>query len=177
MKLFLKIAIILALLGLPLKGVHSQSLNEWLRLLKPEGKPPIVTNSFASDRLSHGHIWRVYLEANDPDGDMREVLYSVGEGRPGHRYMSFLIKREYRARLKGYVNVIISSPETAGAEWAELILTLYIRDDRGNKSKDVVHPVSLKRGVLQEFPSSPFDSGGLESLGNIWVQLYAPLGD
>jgi hypothetical protein len=47
---------------------YTKSLNEWL--IKPGGSPPVITHWYASEKLHHGDIWKIYLEANDPDGDM-----------------------------------------------------------------------------------------------------------
>jgi hypothetical protein len=175
---FLRIIGIAVIVLLPVSMAHSQiSLKEWLQKIKPRGKPPVVTHSFASGKVSHGDVWRIYLKADDPDGDIRQVFYSVGQGRAGVRFRSLAIKNVHRAGLMGYVGVVVSPPTTGVAEWTELILTLYIEDDRGNKSDEVAFSMALTRGVKQGSPPSPFDGGDLESLGMIWVELYRPLGD
>jgi hypothetical protein len=130
---FLRIIGIAVIVLLPVSMAHSQiSLKEWLQKIKPRGKPPVVTHSFASEKVSHGDVWRIYLKADDPDGDIRQVFYSVGQGRAGVRFRSLAIKNVHRAGLMGYVGVVVSPPTTGVAEWTELILTLYIEDDRGN---------------------------------------------
>jgi hypothetical protein len=174
MKTFAKVVLILAIMALPLRVAYSKSLAE--SLIKPGGSPPVITHSFASEKLSHGDIWKIYLEANDPDGDMRTMVYSV-EGGSKHRLKSVVIKKGDRGRLLGYLDGFFSSPATAVAEWTELTLTLYIRDKRGNTSNKVVFPLALTRGIKQGPPPPPFDSGGLKSLGTFRVKLFLPLGD
>lgn len=173
MKAIGKIVLILTLMVFPLRMAYSESLAEWL--IKPGGSSPVITHSFAVEKLSHGDIWKIYLEAEDPDGDMRTIVYSIRKGGAGHRFKSFVIKKGNRARLLGYLDGFFSSPTTAVAEWTELTLTLYIRDKRGNTSDKVVFPLALTRGVKQGSPPPPFDTGGLKGLGVFWVRLYAPV--
>ena len=175
MKAIVKIVLILSLMALLFVMVGCTSLAE--RQTEPAGSPPVITHSFAAEKLSHGDIWKVYLEANDPDGDMRRIVYSISKGGSGHGFRSFVIKKGNRAGLLGYLDCSFSSPVTAVAEWTELTLTLYIRDKGGNSSNKVVFPLALTRGVKQEPPPPPFDKGGLKGLGTFWVKLFLPLGD
>lgn len=171
MKAIGKIVPILALMTLLFVMVRCTTLAE--RQTEPAGSPPVITHSFAVEKLSHGDTWKIYLEAEDPDGDMRTIKYSIRGSR--HGFKSFVIKKGNRARLLGYLDGFFSSPTTAVAEWTELTLTLYIRDKRGNTSNKVVFPLALTRGVKQGPPPPPFDRGGLKGLGVFWVKLYAPV--
>jgi hypothetical protein len=173
MKAIGRIVLILALMALLFVMVRCTTLAE--RQAEPAGSPPVVTHSFAVEKLSHGDTWKIYLEAEDPDGDMRTIKYSIGKGGYIHSFKSFVIKKGNRARLLGYLDGFLSSPTTAVAEWTELTLTLYIRDKRGNTSDKVVFPLALTRGVKQGPPPPPFDKGGLKGLGVFWVKLYAPV--
>jgi hypothetical protein len=156
---------------------YSKSLAEWL--VKPGGSAPVITHSFASEKLSPGDIWRIYLEANDPDGDMRRfvcVFNQVGYGPYSAEYV--IVKKQYREKMKGYLYFL----STAGAglrmpEWTQLKLTLYIQDKGGNSSNKVEFPLVLSRGARQESPPAPFDSGQLAKLGAISVELVNPQED
>jgi hypothetical protein len=53
-------------------------------------------------------------------------------------------------------------------------MTLYIQDKGGNTSNKVVFPLVLSRGAKQEPPPAPFDTGTLERLGTISVELVNP---
>lgn len=153
---------------------YSESLSEWL--IKPGGGPPILTHWFAAKEISHGDNWRIYLEANDPDGDMLRfvcALHHVGYGNYPSEYV--IIKKQHRGKLKGYLNFISS----AGAglrlpEWTQLTLTLYIQDKGGNTSKKADFPLVLSHLTKQESPPSPFDAGGLDTLGTVVFELVNP---
>jgi hypothetical protein len=136
----------------------------------------VITHSFASEQLYHGDTWRIYVAAEDPDGDMRQfvgVLEQAGHGTYPTSYAQ--IKRRNRQELRGYL--VFYSTSGMGlrvAEWTQLKLTLSVRDRRGNFSNKVVFPLVLSRGVKQAPPPPPFDSGGLDKLGVMWFDLVEP---
>lgn len=170
-----KIVLIFTLMALPFVMVRCTTLAE--RQTKLGGSPTLITHSFASKEVSHGDPWKVYLEANDPDGDMQNFVYTISRAGTGHRVKYMRIKKGERARLLGYLSVFFSSPQTAEAERANLTLTLHIRDRGGNPSNKVIFPVALSRGVKQAPPPPPFDVGGLKGSGTIWHKFKVPLGD
>jgi hypothetical protein len=172
MKRIAAVLIIGVLVALPMKGGDSKSLGE--SLVKPGGSPPVITHSFASEELSHGDIWKIYLEAHDPDGDMRQFVCAftqVGYGPYSSEYV--IIKKRHRERMKGYL-VFPSYVGDRLSEWTQLSLIIYIRDKGGNTSNKVVFPLVLSRGAKQGTPPPPFDIGDLDKLGTIPVELIDP---
>ena len=163
-----------ALVAFTMRTGYSESLAEWL--IEPGGSPPVITHWFASEELSQGDIWKIYVEANDPDGDMRQfvcVFNQVGYGPYSADYV--VIKKRHREKMKGYLNFFSSGG--AGIrmpEWTQLRLTVYILDKGGNVSNKVLFPLVLSRGAKQGLPPPPFDVGGLDKLGTIMVELVNP---
>jgi hypothetical protein len=174
MKRIAALVLIGTLLALPTRMGYSKSLSEWL--IKPGGSPPVITHWFAYEELHHGDTWNIYVEANDPDGDMRQfvgILDQVGYGGYSSSYVR--IKKRHRGELRGYLVFFSSAGEGFFlAEWTQLSLTLFIRDKGGNASNKVVFPLVLSRGAKQGAPPSPFDGGGLDKLGVIWFDLVEP---
>jgi len=163
-----------ALVALPMKMGCSKSLGEGV--IKRGGSAPVIIHWFASKELSRGDTWKIYLEANDPDGDMRQfvcVFDQVGYGSYSAEYV--VIKKRHREKMKGYLNFFSSGG--AGIrmpEWTQLKLTVYILDKGGNVSNKVLFPLVLSRGAKQGPPPPPFDVGGLDKLGTIMVELVNP---
>src|SRR4030042_5327165 len=71
---------------------------------KPGTRPPIITHAFAVDKGNYGHIWKIYLEADDPDGNMAKIA-SVVDGVGYTRYPTdwIFLKAEYRKHFRGYI--------------------------------------------------------------------------
>ncbi len=166
-----------ALLALPVREGYSESLGEWL--IKPGGSPPVITHWFAADELHHGDIWKIYVEANDPDGDMLRFVCAFNQAGYGPYSAAYVVvKKQHRGKMKGYLDFFSS----AGAglrmpEWTQLTMTLYIQDRGGNASDKIDFPLVLSRGARQKPPPAPFDTGKLERLGTISVELVNPQED
>jgi hypothetical protein len=175
MKTLRKIVLIIGLMSLPLVTTSCTTVME--RETRPKGSLPVITHSFASKIVSHGDMWKIYLEANDPDGDMWNFAYTLGRDGYRRRVNHLYIWRNNRTKMLGYIDVFIAPGETAQNEWANLTLTLHIRDRGGNMSNEVVFPVALSRGVQQTAPSPPFNIDGLKGLATIWYKPKVPRGD
>ena len=169
MKILKKFVLIPTIVTLSLGMACCTTVGE--RGTEPAGSPPVITSSFASEKVSHGDIWKIYLEANDPDGDMGYFAYSIKNSDFGGRFEYVRIRKGDRARLAGFIGVVTSPPKDALGEWARLTLTLCIQDRSGNTSDKVTFPVALSRGVKQVSPPPPFDIEGVKRLGQIWVEL------
>jgi hypothetical protein len=83
MKTLERIVLILSLMTLPFVMAFCTTLAE--RRPQPGGSPPVITASSASKEVSHGDAWKIYLEANDPDGDMQNFVYTISRAGRGHR--------------------------------------------------------------------------------------------
>jgi hypothetical protein len=177
MKRIAAVVLIGAFIVLSMRTGYSKSLNEWL--ITPGGSPPVITQWFAADELHHGDIWKIYVEANDPDGDMRRfvcIFDQAGYGRYSSVYVR--IRERNREKLLGYLTFFSSAGSGLSLpEWTQLSLTVFIRDKGGNASNKVVFPLVLSHGAKQGPPPAPFDSGGLEKLGSIPVELVNPEDD
>jgi len=140
---------------------------------QPGGSPPVITHSFASEKLSNRDIWKIYLEAHDPDGDMRQfvcVFNQVGYGTYSPGYV--VVKKGHREKLKGYLRFFSGAGGGFSlSEWTQLSLTVYIRDRGRNTSNKVVFPLVLSLGSKQGPPPPPFDVNGLDRLGTIPTEL------
>jgi hypothetical protein len=174
MKRIAAIAFISAVLVLLMGIGYSKSLNEWL--IKPGGRPPVITHWYASEELHHGDIWKIYLEAKDPDGDMRHfvcIFDQLGFGLYPSEYV--VIKKQHRGELRGYLRFFSTGGDGLSLpEWTRVSLTVFIRDKGGNKSNKVVLPLVLSRGAKQGLPPPPFNTGSLDRLGTIMVELFDP---
>lgn len=163
-------AVVVLLMGIG----YSKSLHEWF--IKPGGSPPVITHWYASEELHLGDIWKIYLEAKDPDGDMRHFLCifdQPGFGLYAPDYVT--VKKQHREELRGYLRFFSTGGDGLSLpEWTRVTLTVYIKDKRGNTSNSVVFPLVLSSAAKQGPPPPPFDARPLDELGTIMVQLFDP---
>jgi hypothetical protein len=169
MKTVVRVPLFLALMVVPLVIASCATVGD--RKTEPVGSPPVITDSFAATEVSHGDVWKVYVKANDPDGDMRYLAYSIQISGQGGHTNRVGVRKGDRAELLGYLNIFFPPARDAWGEWADLTMTLYIQDSQGNTSEKVTVTTALSRGIKQASPPAPFDIEGLKALGHIWVEL------
>ena len=65
---------------------------------------PVITHAFAVEKGSYGFIWKIYIEAEDPHGEMLKIASVVDQ--PGYgRYPAdwIYLKPQYQKGFKGYI--------------------------------------------------------------------------
>jgi hypothetical protein len=140
-------------------------------------KDPIITFSYAVDKGRYGHVWKIYIEAEDPDGDMLEIASVVDQVGYGYYPTNWTtLKPQYGSGLKGYLQWnTFSSKTTFLREWTQITLHVSVIDKAGNGSNVVVFPFTFETGVGREpKPPVPFDQGDVPRLGYIHIDLFEP---
>jgi len=176
----MKIKKILWLVGLAIVGFLSFG-PEGLTQPKEETKAPVITHFFAVERGYYGFIWKIYLEAEDPDGDMLKIASVVEQTGYGHYPTDWIyLKPQYRKHFKGYIQWNTFSSRTSYLkEWTQIRLRVSVFDKAGNESKEVVIPFTFEYGIknpykAQNSPPAPFDQGERPRLGYIHIDLFEP---
>lgn len=146
---------------------------------KPEIKKPIITRAFAVDKGIYGYIWKIYIEAEDPDGDMLRiacVVDQVGYGRYPTDWI--YLRPKHGKNFKGYIQWNTFSSKAAYLrEWTQITLRVSIVDKAGNESNEVAFPFTFESGIGDQYQyklPAPFDQGDLPKLGNIFIDLFEP---
>ena len=140
---------------------------------------PKITNWFAVERGYYGSIWKIYLEAEDPDGDMYRIASVVDQTGAGRYPTDWInVKPQYQKVFKGYIQWnTFGSRAGYLREWTNLTLKVSIVDKVGNWSNEVIFPFTFESGVPDPYaykPPAPFDQGEVAKLGNVFVDLIDP---
>jgi len=146
---------------------------------KPGTHAPIITNAFAVEKGYYGYIWKIYIEAEDPDGDMLRIAAVVDQVGYGHYPTDWIyLKPPYQKYFKGYIQWnTFSSKVNYLSEWTRIELKVSVLDKAGNESNVVVFPFEFVSGVRGQYHyqlPAPFDQGDLPRLGYIHIDLYDP---
>ncbi len=146
---------------------------------KPEGRGPIITHTFAVEKGYYGYIWRIYIEAEDPDGDMLRIASAVDQTGYGHYPTDWVyLKPQNQKYFKGYIQWNTFSSKTSYlTEWTQITLKVSVFDKAGNESNQVIFPFMFETGVTSVSPTNlpaPFDQGALTRLGYVHIDLYDP---
>jgi hypothetical protein len=139
---------------------------------------PIITHAFAVEKGYYGYIWKIYIEAEDPDGEMLRIASVVDQVGYGFYPTDWIyLKPQYRTHFRGYIQWnTFSSKASYLPEWTQITLKLSVIDKAGNESNEVVFPFTFEITPAQYAykPPAPFDQGNLPKLGNIMVDLHYP---
>jgi hypothetical protein len=141
----------------------------------PAGKtPPVIIESFASKELRAGDVWKVYLKASDPEGQMKYIFATVSQPGANPYPVSIIrIKGENRKELTGYI--YLNTAPAAQANFFNLTLTLSVSiKGTGGFSQPAVFPLSFE---AKPTPGAPPDGVFKEqNLGPIMVNLQTVSG-
>jgi len=148
-----------------------------IKIVNPaEINAPIITHTFAVDKGRYGYIWKIYIKAEDPDGDMERIAVVVDQMGYGHYPTEWIFLRpQYRAHLTGYLQWNTFSSKTSNLpDWTQITVKVSIFDKAGNESNQVLFPFTFESGSINQkyqLPA-PFDKENIPRLGNIMIDLY-----
>jgi len=113
---------------------------------------PVITQSFAAREVRPGDTWKVYLNASDPDGGLKNI-YAIVEQPGGAEYPVSIIRipGQNHKELSGYIYLNTWTPY-ATLEFVSLKLTVQVQDRAGRFSAPVVFPLFIHSRAIQEPP-------------------------
>jgi hypothetical protein len=167
------------LIGLFFGMVFSIAHQGWAQP-KPETTGPTVINAFAVDKGYYGYVWKIYLEAEDPNGQMLRIACSVDQPGYGHYPADWVyLKPEFQKHFKGYIQWnTFSSKGSTLSEGTQIMLRISILDKAGHESKEVVFPFTfLSEDRGEPNLPAPFDQGANPRLGYLHIDLFNPGAD
>ena len=140
-------------------------------------KAPNITHAFAIDKGYYGCIWKIYVEAEAPNGDMDRIAVIVEQTGYGNYPTDWIIlKPRYRKHFTGYLQWnTFSSKASSLPEWTQITIKVSIFDKAGNESNEVVFPFTFESGVKDQYEyqlPAPFDKSNIPRLGHIMIDLY-----
>ena len=135
---------------------------------------PVITQSFASKEVRTGDTWKVYLNASDPEGKMKNFYVIVDQPGVGQYPLNIIrIKEANQKELSGYLYLHTSS-SISSLNLLTLTLKVWIQDRSGQFSEPVVFPLSIRDRYTQKAPPQGVFKD--QSLGPVMVTVEKPTG-
>ena len=141
-----------------------------------EPRGPYITHMFTVEKIKYGDILKVYLEAEDLDGEMFRIATVADQ--PGYGYYPTnwtFVKPGDHKHFKGYLQWnTFSSKAGMISEGTPITLTITVYDKSGNRSKALIFPITFESGgkrVSSYQLPSPFDQKDVKKLGSIDIEL------
>ena len=131
---------------------------------------PVITQSFGSKEARPGDTWKVYLDAHDPDGDMKQIVCVVEQPGVGVYPAAYTrIKADNHKELSGYIYLTTFHVNYFSFGFINLTLRVQIQDMGGHYSAPVFFPLGFNALYRQE--SAPQNVFKEHDLGPIMIQL------
>ena len=144
-----------------------------------EAGGPVITHAFAVDKGYYGDTWRIYVEAEDPGGQMLRIASVVDQVGYGYYPTDWIyLKPQDEKHFKGYLQWnTYSNKARYLPEWTQISLKVSVFDKNGNESNEVVFPFTFEVTPKQyvDKPPAPFNQGDVPRLGYIAIDLVNPL--
>ena len=139
---------------------------------KPVMNAPVITHSFAIEKGRYLDVVKLYIEADDPNGDMLRIATVIEETGSGYHPPDWIyLKPEYRHHFVGYLQWNTHSLFDV-AEWHNVTLKVSVLDKNRNESNVVIFPFEFVSEVLPKHqPPAPFNQGNIPRLGHVTIEL------
>jgi hypothetical protein len=130
--------------------------------------PPVISVTFAKDKIISGDTWKIYVNAFDQDGDMDTFICSIiQDGFGPYPFDTIKIKPEQSKKLSGYLYLTTHTPQDLWGIHIEL--SLYIVDKAGHKSNQKTFELRFaSKGSDKEVDRTLFDDN---PLGPIMIDI------
>lgn len=100
------------------------------------GHEPVILDSYAPQNVKPGTVWKILVEAEDKDGDMKKIVAAIAPGPQSFLTFSFVfIQEEEGEHLAGYI--FVKTPRSSSLQGKMFHLSLFVQDKEGRKSKSV----------------------------------------
>ena len=137
---------------------------------------PVITAYFAPEQGRYGDPLRIYLVAEDPNGEMLRIATQVTQVGYGSYPTDWVyLKPQYKKGFAGYLQWNTMSNHTGFMpEWTRITIRISVLDKSGNESNEIVLPYEFITERIDSQVPAPFNQGRVAKLGHINVNLFNP---
>jgi hypothetical protein len=137
-------------------------------------EPPVILGSYAAEYIRPGANWRVYLKAEDAEGDMNSIVVQIWQPGVGYYPTAFTyLEGGNRQGFAGYL--FLKTPPDGRLLQDQFHLEAFVRDCGGNKSETVKLILRFdNRGGYEALPvPGKWQEAANNELGVIQVQIIS----
>jgi hypothetical protein len=141
-------------------------------------EPPMILDSYAAESVRPGATWRVFLKAQDADGDIHSIITQLVQPGIGYYPPDFTyIKGAEREGFAGYL--ILTTPPDYWLLQEYVEATIIIQDCEGNKSEPVNFTLRFdnKSGFGPQEVPEKWQMAAKRKLGTIMVEIRSIVQD
>jgi len=142
----------------------------------PETKP-VITHAYCIEKGRYGDVLKIYIEADDPSGNIFKIATVVDQVGYGRYPTSWIyLEPPDQHHLFGYLQWNTYSYHASWMpEWTQITIQISVFDTAGNESNTVAFPFEFVSEVVPQPPlPAPFNRWNIPRLGLIDIDLFNP---
>jgi hypothetical protein len=147
-----KSILIVLMLAVPLFACTDLGIKDYDQVFKDKGHPPIILGYYAPEAIRPGATWKIYLRAEDEDGDMAYIatmLYQAGFGYYSTDYTR--LEGKDKKQCFGYIS--LRTPSDINLTFDKFTMEIVLRDSQNNQSEIVRLPLTFAYHTEPGIPS------------------------
>jgi hypothetical protein len=134
-----------------------------------QGDAPVIIGYYAAEVIRPGATWRVYLHAQDNDGDMKDIASVLEQtGHTSYPTDVTTINKKHSGEVAGYL--FLRTPLDSNLTQDRFNLKVVVRDRQGNRSEWVELPLRFGLASPEELPEK-WKQVADRSLGSIGIEI------
>jgi hypothetical protein len=126
-------------------------VQDYDQVFAEKGQPPVLIDYYAAAVIRPGTAWKIYLEAEDKDGDMAYIatmLYQTGFGYYATDYTR--LTGNEKKEFAGYV--ALRTPPEASLTQDKFTMEVLVRDRQSNSSEIIKLPLTFSQVERENIP-------------------------
>ena len=163
--------LIALLLTALLFACSSLGIEDYDQVFKDKGQPPVILGYYAPEAIRPGTTWKIYLRAEDEDGDMAYIatmLYQSGFGYYSTDYIS--LEGKDKQKFLGYIS--LRTPHDRDLILDKFTVEIALRDSKGNQSKIVQLPLTFAYHTQPGMPTE-WQAAAKHRLGGLVTRIQS----
>ena len=95
---------------------------------------PVISDAYAPEKVKPGTPWKIFIKAEDKDGDMKSIVASITPAAQSILFYSTTpLSEEERGALSGYL--LLKTPSSPYLRGKMFHVSVFVRDQAGRKSE------------------------------------------
>jgi hypothetical protein len=142
------------------------------RTEKGKGRPPVLVDYYAAKVIRPGRTWKLYLRAEDKDGDMNNIVVMLSQTGVGTYPTAFTrLNGDDSQTVAGYL--FLNTPPDQALVWDTLSFEVFVRDCEGNRSNRVKFQLGFNYKPPPQSLPEKWQAVADRSLGAIMLRIIS----
>ena len=166
-----KSALIVSMLGVLLFACSGLGIDDYDEVFKEKGHPPIILGYYAPEAIRPGTTWKIYLRAEDKDGDMAYVTTTLYQADFGY-YATDYTRLEGKDKKECLGYIALNTPSDTNLTLDKFTMAIVFYDSQNNQSKIVQLPLTFAYLSQPEIPAE-WQAAANHRLGELVTRIQS----